>query len=193
MLQEKAILERLSALRLRRNGRTRHRPDQEPPDRPISRIADVAQDTRATGSQRLNPDKEARAKLFTKHCAACHKIGNVGGRSRRNSTASAFARPERLLEDILDPNRNVDAAFRARSITLKTEKTLTAAHAACGREVLVAADLEGKEQRIPLKDIDENRETMRSRDASNFADVIPEADLYHILAYLLDQKPKKQG
>jgi hypothetical protein len=51
--------------------------------------------------------------------------------------------------------------------------------------------LEGKEQRIPLKDIETNRETLLSAMPANFSDVIPEADLHHIIAYLLDQKAKK--
>jgi hypothetical protein len=57
-------------------------------------------------------------------------------------------------------------------------------------EALVVADLEGKEQRIPLKEIATNRETMLSAMPANFGDVIPEADLYQIIGYLLDQKAK---
>ena len=47
-----------------------------------------------------------------------------------------------------------------------------------------------KEQRIPLKEIAVNRETMLSAMPANFDTVVPEADLHHIVAYLLDQKAK---
>jgi hypothetical protein len=70
-------------------------------------------------------------------------------------------------------------------------KTITALMLRVEGEVLVVADLEGKEQRIPLKEIEVNRETMLSAMPANFGDVIPEADLYHIVAYLLDQKAKE--
>ena len=135
-------------------------------------------------------DKGEGAKLFTKHCAACHRSGDMGGKIAPQLDSIGIRGVERLLEDILDPNRNVDQAFRARSITLTNDKTLTALMLRVEGEVLVVADLEGKEQRIPLKEIAVNRETMLSAMPANFGDVVPEADLYHIVAYLLDQKAK---
>ena len=56
----------------------------------------------------------------------------------------------------------------------------------------VIADAEGKEVRIPTKEIDTNRETMLSPMPANFGDAIPEADFNHLLAYLLEQKAKEQ-
>jgi putative heme-binding domain-containing protein len=131
------------------------------------------------------------AKLFAKHCAACHKIGDTGGKIAPQLDGVGVRGTERLLEDILDPNRNVDAAFRARSISLKSEKTLTALMLRVEGKVLVVADLEGKEQRIPLDEIESNRETQLSAMPANFGDAIPATELYHILAYLLDQKAKE--
>jgi hypothetical protein len=57
--------------------------------------------------------------------------------------------------------------------------------------VLVVADDQGKEIRIPTKDIDKNRETMLSPMPANFGDVVPEADFYHLMAYLLEQRAKE--
>ena len=93
---------------------------------------------------------------------------------------------------MLDPNRNVDQAFRARSITTSDDRTVTALVLRTDGEVLVVADLEGKEKRIPLKEIAQNRETQLSAMPANFADVIPEGDFYHLLAYLLEQKAKAE-
>ena len=58
-------------------------------------------------------------------------------------------------------------------------------------EVVVVADAEGKEVRIPTKEIDSNRETMLSPMPANFGDAIPETDFDHLLAYLLDQRAKE--
>ncbi len=188
LLQEKAILERLKAS---------NAPDWE------KRVADLTKNlppadqriaallkTRATGFAKAKPDKVEGAKLFTKHCAACHRVGDVGGKIAPQLDGVGVRGVERLLEDILDPNRNVDQAFRARSITLTNDKTLTALMLRVEGEVLVVADLEGKEQRIPLKEIAVNRETMLSAMPANFDSVVPEADLHHLVAYLLDQKAK---
>ncbi len=189
LLQEKAILERLKGSnspdwQKRVNDLTKNLPPAD------QRIAALLR-TRAEGFVKAKPDKAEGAKLFTKHCAACHRIGDQGGKIAPQLDGVGVRGVERLLEDVLDPNRNVDAAFRARSITLKSEKTITALMLRVEGEVLVVADLEGKEQRIPLKEIETNRETQLSAMPSNFGDVIPEADLYHIVAYLLDQKQKE--
>lgn len=189
LLQEKAILERLKASNAtdwekRVNDLTKNLPAAD------QRIAGLLK-TRAAGFASAKLDKEAGAKLFTKHCAACHRIGDAGGKIAPQLDGVGVRGTERLLEDVLDPNRNVDVAFRARSVTLNTEKTFTALMLRVEGEVVVFADLEGKELRVPTKDIVTNRETQLSAMPANFADVIPEADLYHLLAYLLEQKAKE--
>jgi len=188
LLQEKAILERLKASNAPdwQKRVTDLTKNLAPADQ---RIADLIK-KRAAGFATAKADKVEGAKLFTKHCAACHRIGDTGGKIAPQLDGIGVRGAERLFEDVLDPNRNVDQAFRARSITLTNEKTFTALMLRVEGEVLVVADLEGKEQRVPLKDIAVNRETMLSAMPANFADVVPEADMYHIVAYLLDQKAK---
>jgi putative membrane-bound dehydrogenase-like protein len=188
LLQEKAILERLKGS---------NPPDWEKRVAELTKKLPPADErlaallkARADGFGKARPDKTEGARLFTKHCAACHRIGDAGGKIAPQLDGVGVRGVERLLEDVLDPNRNVDQAFRARSITLKNEKTITALMLRVEGEVLVVADLEGKEQQIPLKEIETNRETMLSAMPANFADVIPEGELYHIIAYLLDQKAK---
>jgi putative heme-binding domain-containing protein len=188
LLQEKAILERLRGSNAedwqkRVADLTKNLPPAD------QRLADLIK-KRSAAFASAKIDKAEGAKLFTKHCAACHRIGDMGGKIAPQLDGIGVRGVERLLEDILDPNRNVDQAFRARSITLTNEKTLTALMLRVEGEVLVVADLEGKEQRIPLKEIAVNRETMLSAMPANFADVVPEAELHQIVAYLLDQKAK---
>ena len=189
LLQERALLERMKASnapdwQTRVAELTKNLPA---PDQRINALLK----TRGAGFAKAKLDKEKGAKLFTQHCAACHKIGDQGGKIAPQLDGVGIRGPERLLEDVLDPNRNVDSAFRARAITLTDDKTLTALMLRVEGQVLVVADLEGKEQRIPLKDIATNRETQLSAMPANFADVIPEEDLYHIIAYLLEQKAKE--
>ncbi|AWM35846.1 Cytochrome c [Gemmata obscuriglobus] len=189
LLQEKAILERLKSSNL--PGWDKQVADLTKNIPPADqRIAAVLKD-RATGFARSKGDPKDGAKLFTKHCAACHKIGDAGGKIAPQLDGIGVRGAERLLEDVLDPNRNVDQAFRARSITTTDDRTITALVLRADGEVLVVADPEGKEKRIPLKDIAENRETQLSAMPANFADVIPESEFYNLLAYLLEQKAKE--
>ena len=189
LLQEKAVLERLSGSRApdwqkRVADLTKGLP---PADQRISALIK----SRAAGFTLEKADKVEGAKLFTKSCAACHKIGDMGGKIAPQLDGVGVRGVERLLEDVLDPNRNVDQAFRARVLTLTNDKTLTALVLREEGKVLVVADLEGKEQRIPLGEIATNRETRLSAMPANFADTIPEADLNNIIAYLLDQQAKE--
>jgi putative heme-binding domain-containing protein len=98
--------------------------------------------------------------------------------------------PERILEDVLDPNRNVDAAFRARVLQLNDGTSKSGLMLRVEGEVVVMADDQGKEFRVAKKEIESNRETTLSPMPGNFGEVIPESDFYHLLAYLLDQKVK---
>lgn len=188
LLQEKAILEKLRAANV---------PDLDkqvadltkglpPADRKLAAL--IKQRTARFAAAK--PDKELGAKLFAKHCAACHKIGEQGGKVGPNLDGVGARGLERLLEDTLDPNRNVDAAFRARVLNLADGTTKTGLMLRVEGEVLVMADDQGKEFRVPTKDIEANRETALSPMPANFGEVIPEAEFYHLLAYLLDQKVK---
>ena len=57
--------------------------------------------------------------------------------------------------------------------------------------MLVLADSSGKEFRISEKDIDKKQTSTLSIMPANMDPAIPEADLYHLLAYLLTQTAKQ--
>lgn len=189
LLQENVIRERLRAARLPNLDKqiadlTKGLPAVD------LRIAELIKQ-RAAKYVSAKTDKELGGKLFAKHCGACHRIADQGGKIAPQLDGIGVRGLERLLEDVLDPNRNVDQAFRARVITTKDDRTITGLMLRVEGEVLLVADSEGKEIRIPLKEIDKNRETMLSPMPANFGDVIPEADFYHLMSYLLDQKAKE--
>jgi len=189
MLQEKLVLERLRAANIPNLDKqiadlTKGLP---PADQKLAEL--IKQRTVKFTTAKL--DKEAGLKLFTKHCGACHKIGEQGGKVAPNLDGVGLRGLERLLEDTLDPNRNVDAAFRARVLNLADGTTKTGLMLRVEGEVLVMADDQGKEFRVPTKDIEQNRETALSPMPANFGEVIPEADFFNLLGYLLDQKTKE--
>ena len=59
--------------------------------------------------------------------------------------------------------------------------------------MLLLADTAGKTLRLPKKEIVSDRETPLSPMPANFAQLLPEKDLYDLLAFLLQQRspPKK--
>jgi putative heme-binding domain-containing protein len=98
---------------------------------------------------------------------------------------------ERLLEDTLDPNRNVDHTFRATRLDLKDGRALTGLLLREEGAVYVLADNLGKEQRIPKADVDGKTTSHQSAMPANLDTTMTEAEYYHLLAFLLEQKAKK--
>jgi putative heme-binding domain-containing protein len=136
-------------------------------------------------------DSEAGLKVFEKHCANCHQIGGKGAKVGPQLDGIGIRGIDRLLEDVLDPNRNVDQAFRSTTLTLKNGQFVSGLVLREEGEVIVLADNQGKEQRVPKGSVDERIVSQLSPMPSNFAEQIPEAELYHLLAYLLEQRAKK--
>jgi putative heme-binding domain-containing protein len=189
LLQERLVAERLRAAKVenidsRIAELTKGLP---PPDLKTAII--LKQRTERFASAKA--DKSLGKKVFVQHCAACHKIGDEGGKVGPQLDGIGIRGLERLLEDTLDPNRNVDQAFRARVVNLADGTTKTGLMLRVEGEVVVFADDQGKEFRVPKKDIESNRETALSPMPANVAEIIPEADFFHLIAYLLDQKAKE--
>ncbi len=136
------------------------------------------------------PDADRGAKLFTQHCAACHQLANQGAKVGPQLDGVGIRGVERLLEDILDPNRNVDQAFRASVIVLKDGRTMTGLVLRTEGNIIVFADTQGKEQKLDKNDIDESKLTNLSPMPATFDTGLKEAEMNDLLAYLLQQRAK---
>lgn len=148
----------------------------------------------ALRGSRFNADKanaENGAKLFKQHCAICHQLANEGAKIGPQLDGVGIRGVERLLEDILDPNRNVDQAFRATVVVLKDGRTLTGLILREEGNVVVLADAQGKEQKFDKNDIDERKISNLSPMPGTMDTAISEGDLNDLLKYLLGQTVKK--
>jgi putative heme-binding domain-containing protein len=126
--------------------------------------------------------------VFKKSCVACHRINDEGGKVGPQLDGVGHRGLERLLEDVLDPNRTVDAAFRASVVAKKDGLVVTGLKLRDEGKTVVLGDHLGKEVRIPLEEIEEVRLSNLSPMPSNFADQLNEADLRALITYLLQQK-----
>lgn len=188
LLQEKPVIERLRASGLPGwdNQVAELTKGLPPADQ---RLAAFIRD-RAIAFAASRRDKELGAKLFTKHCGACHQIGGQGGKVGPNLDGVGNRGLDRILEDTLDPNRNVDQAFRAKVLNLTDGTSKSGLLLRTEGEVLVLADDQGKEFRVSKADIDKIRDTTLSPMPTNFGTLIPESDFFHLIDYLLEQKVK---
>ena len=62
---------------------------------------------------------------------------------------------DRLLEDVLDPNRNVDQSFRVTNLALQSGQVVSGLLLREEGEVLIVADSQGKEVRVPKASVEE--------------------------------------
>ena len=127
-------------------------------------------------------------RIFQQNCAACHRIGNEGALIGPQLDGIGNRGLERLLEDVLDPNRNVDSAFRSHTITLKDGDVVTGLPRREEGELLILADSTGKEISIPKKNIETRRESELSLMPENLGEIVSPADFNNLMAYLLSQR-----
>jgi putative heme-binding domain-containing protein len=137
-------------------------------------------------------DAALGAQVFTKNCANCHQVGGQGARIGPQLDGVGVRGLDRLLEDVLDPNRNVDQAFRQTTLTLKKGQMLSGLLLKEEGEVLVLADAQGKEVRVAKDEIEERSTSQASPMPGNFAEQIPENDFNNLLAYLLTLQSKAE-
>jgi putative heme-binding domain-containing protein len=137
---------------------------------------------------KAKPDATLGVAIFEKHCANCHQIGGKGAKVGPQLDGIGNRGLERLLEDTLDPNRNVDQAFRTTILFLKNGQTVSGLLLKEEGEVYVLADAMGKEVPVPKNTVDEKKISPLSPMPANFADQIPEKEFYDLLAYLLTQR-----
>ena len=130
-------------------------------------------------------------KIFANRCANCHQINNQGAKIGPQLDGIGARGIERIFEDVLDPSRNVDQQFRTTTVQLKKGQTLTGLLVKVEGEVLVLADEKGVEKRIPKASVEQQMVLNLSPMPGNFADQIPESELYHLMRYLLHQKAKE--
>lgn len=128
------------------------------------------------------------AAVFAKHCAACHQLDGKGPLIGPQLDGIGNRGLERLVEDILDPNRNVDVAFRTTTIVTADGKIRTGLVRREEGETLVLVDNQGKEFSISTDDIEEKVPSRLSLMPENVIELIPEADFHDLLAFLLSKR-----
>ena len=112
---------------------------------PASEIIDRALIERRAAFAKASTSAERGVAVFTKHCAGCHQIAGKGAVVGPQLDGIGLRGLDRLLEDTLDPNRNVDVAFRTTTIRTKDGQVLTGLVRREEGPQLVLADAQGKE------------------------------------------------
>ncbi|MDB6037425.1 MAG: Membrane-bound dehydrogenase domain protein, partial [Verrucomicrobiales bacterium] len=136
-------------------------------------------------------DKVRGQALFVKNCSICHQIDGQGAVVGPQLDGIGNRGLERLTEDVLDPNRNVDRGFRTQIMVLKDGDVVSGLPRREQGELIIFADSTGKEISVPIKNIAQRRDSDTSLMPENFADVLTTDEFNDLMSFLLSKVPKK--
>jgi putative heme-binding domain-containing protein len=142
-------------------------------------------DQRRNAFDPASASAERGAKVFAAQCAVCHKVKDLGATIGPQLDGVGKRGADRIAEDVLDPNRNVDAAFRQTIVQLQDGDSLAGLVRREEGELLVLADSTGKEFSVPRSKVRRRAASTLSPMPSNFAETIPPRDFNDLLAFLL--------
>ena len=187
LLAERSVQERLLAIRPNEKDRFLPKTTADPDSkRRLELVAD-----RQAAFRKASPDVKAGARIFETHCRPCHSMGGQGGLVGPQLDGVGHRGLERLCEDVLDPNRNVDRIFRYSIVTLQNGDLVSGLFRREEGEQRIYVNASGQEQRIPRKEIREVRESETSLMPDNFAEAVPPAEFNHLLGFLLSQQTQR--
>jgi putative heme-binding domain-containing protein len=155
---------------------------------PADAILDTLIIERRRAFARAATSSERGQAVYIKHCAACHKIADKGALVGPQLDGIGNRGLDRLLEDVLDPNRNVDVAFRTTTLRLIDGRVLSGLIRREEGNQIILADPQGKEFSIPKADIDEQQKTSLSLMPANVGEITTPDEFADLMAYLLNQR-----
>ena len=188
LLQEPSVLEKLKGAKLK-DAEARIKELTKGLSAPEKRIDDLLK-ARVAGYAKAKTDVAKGQVVFKNTCAACHQINSEGGKVGPQLDGVGIRGVDRLVEDTLDPSRNVDHAFRQTRLDLVDGSLVLGLLLREDGGNYIMANDQGKE--VPIRKVDVEKHTTNNISAmpANIDTTIPEADYYHLLRYLLEQRAK---
>ncbi|HIL72011.1 MAG TPA: c-type cytochrome, partial [Verrucomicrobia bacterium] len=122
--------------------------------------------------------------VYEKNCAACHQFKNEGNLVGPQLDGIGNRGNERLLEDIIDPNSNVDVTFRYSLYTLKDDQLISGLFRRQEGDLLILVDSTGKELEIPSNEVVSKEVSEYSLMPENFGEILTAENLSDLLAFL---------
>ena len=93
--------------------------------------------------------------VFKANCAKCHRHGDVGELIGPNLTGFAVHPKDKILTEVIDPNRSVEGNYRQYTVATKDGRVLNGLLAAETRTAIELVDNEAKRQVVLREDIEE--------------------------------------
>lgn len=138
-------------------------------------------------------DAAAGKELVRKNCLICHQIAGEGKQVGPNLDGIGNRGLDRVLEDVLAPNRNVDVAFRTTTVVTNEGKAYSGLLKELEGGRVSITDSQAKETVLPAEMVEERQPSTTSPMPSNVGDTLSEAQLRDVITYLLQQRRQTGG
>jgi putative membrane-bound dehydrogenase-like protein len=122
--------------------------------------------------------------IFAKHCSGCHRSGDLGHRVGPDLAGMATKSREQLLEDILDPNKQILPDYVAVSIVTTDGITLNGLLAAESSTSVTLRRAEGVMEQVARSQMEEFRGTGKSLMPEGFEQSISPTAFADLIAFL---------
>lgn len=133
---------------------------------------------------KLDGDVVRGKAIFAKSCANCHRLENVGHQVGPDLAQVQNKTPAYLLQEILDPNRNVDSRYVEYRATTKSGQSVAGLLADESATSITLRSAEQRDRVILRNELDELESTNRSLMPEAFEKDLSRQDLADVLQYL---------
>jgi putative membrane-bound dehydrogenase-like protein len=133
---------------------------------------------------KLPGDRARGAAVFTKNCQTCHQHQGQGHRVGPDLSGIAGRAPDALLNDILDPNREVAPDFATLSVATRNGRVTSGLLAEETATTVKLRRAEGLEETLLRSEIEELRSTGRSLMTEGFEQQITPQEMADLIAFL---------
>ncbi|MDB4679831.1 MAG: ThuA domain-containing protein [Planctomycetaceae bacterium] len=168
---------------------------------PNEAIRDMAKPLLAMGGGLPNPDRQKvlasllsvteetgnvdrGIEIFKKHCAKCHKHGDIGETIGPNLTGMAVHPKKELLGHIIDPSKDVEGNFRIYTIVTDEGRVFNGLLAGESKTTIELIDTEAKKHTIIREEIEEMISSRKSLMPEGFEKQVTRAEIADLLEFL---------
>jgi putative membrane-bound dehydrogenase-like protein len=131
-----------------------------------------------------NGDAGRGKAVFTRVCAGCHKLAGVGFVVGPDLAAVTNRTPAYLMQEILDPNRNLDSRYVEYQAVTKAGRTVTGLLAGETATTIILRGQERKEENLLRSDIEELRGSGKSLMPEGIEKDVSKKDMADLLTFL---------
>jgi putative heme-binding domain-containing protein len=133
---------------------------------------------------KLTADPTRGRQIFAKHCANCHRVGDLGVNVAPDISDSRVKSAEQYLTDILQPNRAIDSNYVSYTVVTTDGRTVTGVLSQETATSITLRQAEDKTVTLPRSEIEEMRSNGVSLMPDGLEKDIPHQDMADLVAFI---------